>query len=120
MDTEDLPPPPHPEIDIMDGGDEEQDIVTVPLPDYEDDGDIMAPSFNSFTPGSADVEIGNKKEDDGLSDNEDEFDFTDADAAIDKMLDDLQDFQLVSIKCISKIDLLGISLKKINLVIILH
>lgn len=32
----------------------------------------------------------------GASDEEDDFDFTDADAAIDKMLDDLQDFQDVS------------------------
>ena len=119
MDTEDLPPPPPPKIDILDGDDEEQEIVTVPLPDYGDDEDIMAPSFNSFTPRSADEEKGNKKEDDGLSDNEDEFDFTDADAAIDKMLDDLQDFQLVRIKYISKIDRIIFSLKKINLVIIL-
>lgn len=34
----------------------------------------------------------------GMSDDEDDMDFTDADAAIDKMLDDLQDFQNVSPK----------------------
>jgi len=101
------PPPPAPtpvgeEVDDIDLPSPMDDLPSpidnLPAPAVEsssldgDIADIAAIEFDFEGPVST-SEV-NEEAEEGGGVSEDEFDFTDADAAIDAMLDDLQDFQL--------------------------
>lgn len=105
---DDLPPPP-PQLNTSDGSD-----VSFPTPPPPMSPDFPSPPMSPPVPDAtleAEPPIGSSEklhgelsrtssagsapnEDDSQSEEED-LDFTDADKAIDKMLDDLEDFQMV-------------------------